>query len=162
MESLEPSAHDLTTQLGTLRQRFAGRLEAAGLQLDWHVADLPPLPWLDAPQALDILRVVQEIITHTLKHAHATQLRIAASLVQAPGQLLGQPSAVLLTLADNGQGFSLAAQPTGKGLGNIRTRLARVGAGLAVVSQPGQGVCYRICLPLELPGIDAQFNLAAR
>jgi signal transduction histidine kinase len=146
MESLEPSAHDLTTLLGTLRQRFAGRLEAAGLQLDWHIADLPPVPWLDAPQALDILRVVQEIITNTLKHAHATQLRIAAQVVHPPGQ----PSAVLLTLADNGQGFSQGAQQEGKGLGNIRTRLARIGAALGVSSQPGQGVCYRISLPLQL------------
>jgi signal transduction histidine kinase len=143
MESLEPSAHDLTTLLGTLRQRFAGRLEAAGLQLDWHIADLPPLPWLDAPQALDILRVVQEIITNTLKHAHATQLLIVAQVVHPPGQ----PSAVLLTLADNGQGFDPAAQSTGRGLGNIHTRLARVGAALEVTSQPGQGVSYRISLP---------------
>jgi signal transduction histidine kinase len=65
MESLEPSAHDLTTLLGTLRQRFAARLEAAGLHLDWHIADLPPLPWLDAHQALDLLRALQEIITNT-------------------------------------------------------------------------------------------------
>jgi signal transduction histidine kinase len=163
MESLEPTAHDLTTLLGTLRQRFAGRLEATNLHLNWDIAQLPPLPWLDAPQALDILRAVQEIITNTLKHAHATQLRITAQVVyppeqsstQLPDQPPSQPSAVLLTLADNGQGFSQGAQPEGKGLGNIRTRLARVGAGLEVTSQPGQGVCYRISLPLELPLVAA-------
>jgi signal transduction histidine kinase len=150
MESLEPTAHDLTTLLGTLRQRFAGRLEATNLHLDWYIAQLPPLPWLDAPQALDILRAVQEIITNTLKHAHATQLRIVAQVVYPAGQ----PSAVLLTLADNGQGFSQGTQQEGKGLGNIRTRLARVGAALVVSSQPGRGVCYRISLPLGQPVLN--------
>jgi signal transduction histidine kinase len=100
MESLEPTANDLTTLLGTLRQRFATRLEATNLLLEWDIAPLPPLPWLDAPQALDILRAVQEIITNTLKHAHATQLRIAAQAVYPAEQAPSQPSAVLLTLAD--------------------------------------------------------------
>lgn len=145
MESLEPSANDLTTLLGTLRQRFASRLQTAGLDLQWHIADLPALPWLDAPQALDILRVVQEIITNTLKHAQATQLRISAEVVQQTGQR----NEVLLTLKDNGQGFDVQAQNRGRGLANIRTRLERIGAVLTVTTQPGQGVHYDIRLPLR-------------
>jgi signal transduction histidine kinase len=147
MESLEPTANDLTTLLGTLRQRFANRLEGSSLRLLWDLGQLPPLPWLDAPQALDILRVVQEIITNTLKHARATEMHISASVAHAPGR----PSVVLLTLADNGRGFCQNVQDSGKGLSNIRTRIERLGAQLLVTSRLEEGLAYHIRLPLVLP-----------
>jgi signal transduction histidine kinase len=49
IDSLDPESHQLEALLGGLRYRFADRLKAAGIQLDWQVDDLPALSWLDAP-----------------------------------------------------------------------------------------------------------------
>jgi signal transduction histidine kinase len=146
MESLEPHANDLTTLLGSLRQRLAGRLEGAGIQLDWHIGNLPHLPWLDAPQALDLLRVIQEIVTNTLKHANATRMAISAN---AHADTSGA-AVVLLNLQDNGQGFDAAKESSGRGLDNICTRLARMGAGFEVGALPAGGVRYILTLPVVL------------
>lgn len=145
IESLEPIAHDLSSLLGALRYRFGDRLEAAGLTLVWQMDDLPPLAWLDAPQALDILRVVQEIVSNTLKHARATEVAISVTVGAAA------PDAapfVLLSLKDNGKGFDPHANTSGRGLKHIRARLHRIGAALTLVARQGQGVCYEIRLPI--------------
>ena len=144
MESLEPMANDLSTLLGTLRQRFADRLQISGLSMHWEIGNLPVLPWLDAPQALDILRALQEIITNILKHAQASNMYISA---RTTGDTI-HPHEVIIDIADDGQGFDASTQTKGRGLTNISTRLHRIGAKVAVNTQPGQGTAYEIRLPM--------------
>ena len=51
------------------------RLAAAGVQLDWQVqGEVPPQPWLDAPKALHLLRVVQEALVNAVRHGGATRV----------------------------------------------------------------------------------------
>ena len=145
IESLEPGAHDLAALLGALRYRFGSRLQTAGLQLRWEMGELPLLMWLDAPQALDLLRVVQEIVTNTVKHARATELKIRAAV--EPGRGF-DADVVLLVLHDNGKGFDPAHAISGRGLKHIRTRLARVNADLQLLSDQTSGTRYEIRLPL--------------
>jgi signal transduction histidine kinase len=144
MESLEPTANDLSTLLGTLRQRFADRLQISGLDMHWEIGNLPALPWLDAPQALDILRALQEIITNILKHAQASNMSISA---RTAGDKT-RPHEVIISITDDGQGFDASTQTKGRGLTNISTRLHRIGAKVEVNTQPGQGTAYEIRLPL--------------
>lgn len=132
IHSLEPIEHDLTTLLASLRQRLGKRLEAAGIALHWHMEDLPPVKWLEAPQALQILRIVQELLTNALKHARATEIRIDSRL--APTN--GQQARILLSVSDNGIGFDPAAIEHGRGLNNMQNRARRLGCSL--VFQPGQ------------------------
>lgn len=146
MESLEPSANDLSMLLGTLKQRFADRLQTSGLQIHWDIADLPVLPWLDAPQALDILRALQEIITNTLKHAKASHMYLSAGIAHETNQ----PDSVFIRIKDDGQGFDPATQTQGRGMSNIHTRLARIGARITLTNQAGQGTQYDIRLPLAV------------
>lgn len=145
IESLEPEAHDLAALLGALRYRFNSRLQTAGLQLMWEMSDLPLLPWLDAPQALDVLRVVQEIISNTLKHAQASELKIFAT-VEA-GQV-DKADVILLVLQDNGKGFDSACVNAGRGLKHIRMRLSRINANLKMCSMQDSGVRYEIRFPI--------------
>jgi signal transduction histidine kinase len=146
MESLEPSANDLSTLLGTLKQRFADRLQSSGLQIHWDIADLPVLPWLDAPQALDILRALQEIITNTLKHAKASHMYLSAGIAHE----MNQPDSVFIRIKDDGQGFDTALQTQGRGMSNIHNRLARIGAQITLISHAGQGTQYNIHLRLAV------------
>jgi signal transduction histidine kinase len=136
----------ISTLLGSLRQRLAGRLEPAGIELDWHIGNLPHLPWLDAPQALDLLRVIQEIVTNTLKHAKATRMSISAD-AQTEGSGL---QAVLLSIQDNGQGFDTSSPSLGNGMINIRGRLKRMGTYFEISTSLDSGVRYAIRLPVVL------------
>ena len=79
IDSLDPESRQLEALLGGLRYRFADRLKAAGIQLDWQVDDLPALPWLDAPQALELLRVIHALVGHAIAEEGARHLRLAAS-----------------------------------------------------------------------------------
>lgn len=141
IDSLEPIGHDLVTLLATLRYRLGKRLEAAGLQLEWQVDDLPPLPWLDATAALQVLRIVQEALTNILKHAKARRVTIA---------LKKTGDAVEVHIDDDGVGFDTSAAsdaPTGsKGLRNLRKRAQSLGGDVTFASQPG-----RTCVTLMLP-----------
>lgn len=123
IDSLDEQERDPLALLGSLRFRMAPRFAALGLELRWQVADdLGPLPQLDAAGALDLLRIVQEALANALKHsgAQVVCMRLAA-----------EPGAVCVSVLDDGRGFSPAATTaTGRGLGHMRARAARLGATL--------------------------------
>ncbi|GAA0770906.1 sensor histidine kinase [Ideonella azotifigens] len=140
IDSLEPIGHDLITLLALLRHRLGRRLEAAGLQLAWEVDDLPPLNWLYPPDALQILRAVQEVLTNVLKHAGAQHIRIATLQ-------LGDRVEVLIE--DDGCGFDTEEAPRGRGLRHLAQRAARLGGEVHIDSAPGRGTRVRLHLPLQ-------------
>ena len=80
IDSLEPVESDLLVVLGNLRYRIEPRLNAAGIELEWAVSDIPPLAWLDAENVRNVLRIVQEAFTNTLKHAAATRITLSTAI----------------------------------------------------------------------------------
>ncbi|HEY9108282.1 MAG TPA: sensor histidine kinase [Roseateles sp.] len=138
IDSLEPLEHDLATLLATLRNRVGRRLEGAGLALEWQMADMPPLPWLEPAQALQVLRLVQEAITNVVKHARARTLRVSAGPVG---------DALEVCIADDGGGFDPATAGAGQGLPGMRKRALALGAELHVDAAPGAGCRVRLRLP---------------
>ncbi len=142
IDSLEPIEDDLATLLGTLRLRLAPRLQAAGVALEWSVSDeLPPLAWLDPPAALQVLRIVQELIGNALRHARATRLTLS---------LRYQGDALEVDLVDDGCGFDVESPPrAGRGLSNLRARAATLRARLRIDSAKGRGTRAVLSLPLQ-------------
>jgi signal transduction histidine kinase len=118
IDSLEPIGQDLVTLLATLRYRLGRRLEQAGLKLEWLVADLPALPWLDAVTALQVLRIIQEALTNVIKHAGARTIRIATDVAGAEVQV---------RISDDGVGFDGNIASGGRGLMNMRRRAEQLG-----------------------------------
>lgn len=139
IDSLEPLEHDLATLLATLRTRVGRRLESAGLTLEWHMADMPPLPWLEPAQALQVLRLIQEAMTNVIKHAQARTLSLSARQ---------EGDALEVRIEDDGCGFDLAAASAGHGLASMRQRAQVLGAALCWDSTAGRGT--RVCLRLPL------------
>lgn len=143
IDSLEPIGRDLVTLLATLRYRLGRRLEAAGLRLDWCVGDLPPLPWLDAVSALQVLRIVQEALTNVIKHARASSVTIATTQ-QAEG--------VCVTVADDGSGCAAGdvtgVNGGGRGLSNMRRRAEQLGGRIEMASD-SSGTRIALYLPLD-------------
>lgn len=150
VDSLEPVEGDLPSLLGNLRYRLTPQLREAGITVEWEVSELPPLDWLRAPQALHVLRIVQEALSNVIQHAGADCVRLST---QARTDEAGEPERVEIRIADNGKGFARAAsnQPHGgKGLDNMRYRAEALGGRLRVQSRPGAGTDVCIELPVRV------------
>lgn len=129
--------------LGSLRFRLAPRLQAAGVQLDWQVlGDIAPQAWLDAPNALHLLRIVQEAVTNAVRHGHATRVLLRV-------EPLGQ--GVCVAIIDNGVGLGQPGPQGGHGLDNMRRRAQVLGATLSVQPHPDGGTAVTLSKPADWP-----------
>jgi signal transduction histidine kinase len=141
IDSLEPLDGDLISVLATLRFRLGKRLELAGIGLEWDMQDLPALSWLGPPQALQLMRIVQEVLTNVLKHAHATQMQISAHRSGA---------FIEVCITDNGCGFDAATTQSGRGLRHLAQRAASLDGSIVIESRPGSGTTVRLLLPIAV------------
>lgn len=137
IDSLEPVDNDLAALLATLRFRLGQKLDAAGIQLDWRVQDLPPLAWLGPSEALQVMRIVQEALANVVKHARARRVRLTAEQV-------GEQ--IELCISDDGEGFDTSAPQPGRGLHLLAKRAAEIGGDLSIESTPGSGTTLRLRL----------------
>lgn len=127
-ELRESSALDLRAALDELLSgvpNLAIRLEMpADLRVD------------DAARAETLLRVAQEVITNTLRHADASELLIRLHL---EGERLH------LDARDNGRGAALLQ--AGNGLRGLKERVQALGGQFAFDSAPGAGFSVQLELP---------------
>lgn len=140
IDSLEPAAQDVVSLLATIRYRLGHRLAAAELKLDWQINDLPALPWFEPPDALNLLRLVQEALVNVLKHAKASRVLVTTSF-------LG--SSVEVLIQDNGCGYDPKSVSLGRGTPSQFKRAERLGGTLKINSTLGQGTAVRLLLPLN-------------
>jgi len=103
--------------------------------------DLPGIT-LEAEKRHELFLVFKEVLNNIIKHAGASEVRIS---------LEWQEQAILLTIEDNGRGFSPADSPQakGNGLSNMQNRLQRVNGRVEVHTEPGKGTRVEILLPLN-------------
>jgi signal transduction histidine kinase/ligand-binding sensor domain-containing protein len=98
------------------------------------------------PQEMEqhLLRIAQEAVTNTVKHAHAHQVRIRLAMAQRKLSLL---------VADDGQGFeqtdAFSALGGHFGLLGMRERAERLGGDLQLHSEPGSGTEVEVTVPLS-------------
>lgn len=140
IDSLEPVGHDLVSLLATMRYRLGKRLQLSGLKLEWDVHDLPALPWLEPPDALHVLRLLQEALNNIVKHAHARRVRFVTR---------DHSSYVEIRVEDDGNGFDIETVRHGRGLKSQIKRAKKLGGKLRVESSVGVGTRVSLRLPLE-------------
>ncbi len=163
--------------LATWRNRWDARLAAVGLALVWEIDGAIEGVVLPEDTVLQLMRMVQEAVTNTVKHANASHITVNAGLAHsdAGGRLLH------LQVCDNGQGMADApelaahagaappapASPassatattsttstisitTQRGLRHIAHRASAIGAQCEVrsLAAPAHGVCVRVSLPV--------------
>lgn len=141
IDSMEPVEADLLLLLATLRFRLGPRLERTGIVLRWEAQDVPPLDWLDPGNALHILRILQEAFTNIIKHAQATEIRVATAVA-------GDYASV--TITDNGCGFVVEEGLTrgGSGLSNQQRRAQAI-SGQVSWQSSAAGTCFSLRLPIK-------------
>lgn len=143
IDSLDPLSDDLLALLGNFRWRYDRRLKAAGIHLLWQVEDVPKLEGYSSRDLFDLLRIVQETFSNTLKHGQASQIQFQVMWAAASGH-------IVLKIHDNGVGHSLEQPTRGRGMEHIRTRAK--GIGLTVEFGPGpsrQGFGITVQIPLK-------------
>ena len=140
VDALAVSDGDLTLLLANLRHRLGARLAAAGLVLDWQLADVPLVPNLAGTGGRELVRIVQEALSNIVQHAQATRVRVITQL--EPG---GQ--AVSLVIADNGRGMPIELSQ-GQGLRNMRKRAQRISAEISWGVAGEAGTVLRLVLPI--------------
>jgi ligand-binding sensor domain-containing protein/signal transduction histidine kinase len=92
-----------------------------------------------------LLRIAQEAVSNTLKHAHARRVEITLSM---------EARALRLVVSDDGCGFDPETVASGAhfGLAGMRERARLIAAQLEVARAPSGGTAVTVCLPLEEAG----------
>ena len=145
IDSLEPLGHDLVSLLATMRYRLGKRLQAGGLTLEWDVQDLPSLDWLEPPDALHVLRILQEALSNVLKHSRAIKVRMVTRF---------HGSYVEIRVEDDGLGFDVDNAQPGRGLRSQQRRAARLGGTLHIDASPGGGTRLSLLLPVSRDKVE--------
>ena len=113
------------------------RVSGAGLPVRLHVeGDAFPLP-----RAIDLsaYRIVQEALTNSLKHAHASHADVTIRY---------RPDAVEIEVVDDGRGAA-TSNGLGRGLVGVRERVKIYGGDMNAGNAPGGGFVLSARLPLE-------------
>ncbi|MFD2175993.1 ATP-binding protein [Veronia pacifica] len=127
--------------LGQWRTRIDPVLDAAGIVLHWDVDINDEEIYFTAQQKLDLLRILQEVMTNTIKHAQA------ADRVSFRCRL--ETEKMTLNIEDNGRGDNtLTANPNGYGLASIQSRIERLG-GDYVFERDDTRTITRVSIPLR-------------
>jgi signal transduction histidine kinase len=107
----------------------------AGAPIELRIAAPPALGAVAAGQ---VFRIAQEALQNALRHAEAE--RIELRLEDGGGRLL-------LTVADDGNGFDPSAPRRRLGLTSMEERAAELGGRLLIDARPGEGTTVRLEVP---------------
>ena len=122
----------LFTALDGLLKRMS---DGTSLTADFRIEGEPRLISADCEEAL--LRVTQESLTNTIKHARARNFQASLSF---------RPTDIQLRLVDDGRGFEVGKETDGFGLIGMKERVTQIGGQFSVHSQAGEGAEILVCL----------------
>ncbi len=127
-------SHDLTPPLlehSPLADLIENLLDPWHQKMDIaYQTDIRTTDALSPQQKLQMLRVVQELLTNIIKHAQAE--KVTVHLRQSANMLC-------LCVTDNGKGFDTAQLAKGLGLNSMELRMQYLNAKHKVKSAPGKG-----------------------
>jgi len=140
VRALRAEALETETLPNALRKTLTQTTRDTGLQTHFYLEG-DPLPLPDDLQ-LNLLRISQEAVTNTLRHAQATQLDLTLGFT---------PEHIQLRIVDNGSGFDTASLDTvaGFGLVGMRERAARFYGTLKLRSNSDIGTTIDIVIPFS-------------
>ena len=89
----------------------------------------------------NILLIVKEAMNNIAKYSNAQNAKVS---------LLQQEKNIILTIRDNGRGFSNPDALNGNGLGNMQQRSKDLGGVCKILSEPEKGVCITCTFPITI------------
>lgn len=138
--SIDPR-HDSFDDVLTYMKEFAQEMfDMKGIAYSFSSA--AELTSLELPVEVrrNLLLLYKEAVNNVVKHSRCTEAR--AEIASRDGELV-------LSVSDNGIGFSDPEGGSGHGIANMRTRAAAVGARFSITSSEGRGTYVEVILPYE-------------
>lgn len=114
----------LTNSVQSFAQSF---IESTNIQVTFSVDETIKM---EAKTKLQIYRVIQEALHNIQKHSEATKVDI---------QIFKQDNKVIISIDDDGKGFSFDNIKYGKGLNNMKMRIESINGIFEISSQPNRG-----------------------
>jgi two-component system sensor histidine kinase DevS len=155
VEELDRVIRDLRNYIfglepGVLAERQLGRALEDMVEEFQHRTGVVAIAEIDphaagalAQDAAEVVQLVREALSNVGRHAAAATCRV--SLNRDP-----DADVVQLEIDDDGRGFDeTVVKGTGRGLGNLRQRTARLGGRAEIVSVPGEGTTVRVAIPVQ-------------
>lgn len=145
---LRPSALDDLGLIPALRWYLKEYQVRWNIEVDCSITGLHDR--LPAEIETTIYRIIQEALTNTARHAHATHVRVT---------LKEQGEHIHITIQDNGRGFDQDAlmktpwQERGLGLAGMRERATLLKGSLTIHTCPGGGTTIDVIIPRTLPAM---------
>lgn len=135
--ALRPNDKEYADLVGQLSASVEQLTVSTLLQIQIQVIGVPRL--LPPEIGKNVLRIGQEAMTNTLKHAQATTLSIRLTYTETEVELCVQ---------DDGRGFSPRVDTGGFGLISMSERADRISGQLTIHSQLGQGteICIQVAV----------------
>jgi signal transduction histidine kinase len=127
--------HDLTRKM----REHAEEVFAAGeTELTFAGPDATRDVRLSVDMRRDIYLIFKEAINNAARHADCSRVNVG---FRAEGTRL------ILSIADDGEGFDASAEGDGNGLVSMRNRAKRLTAKFDITSRPGEGTTVRLEVP---------------
>ncbi|HET9410816.1 MAG TPA: GAF domain-containing sensor histidine kinase [Candidatus Dormibacteraeota bacterium] len=92
-----------------------------------------------SPHSHELVQLTREALSNVVRHAGASHAWVRLEL---------DDSSAVLTVEDDGVGFSTRGVPAGNGLRNMRERVLALGGALKLTSRKGKGTLLRFTVPL--------------
>ena len=146
VDSLDPLEGDILALFGNLRHRLEPDLTRAGLEVRWEAGECPPLAWMDPPNALQFLRIMQEAVSNVIAHSGASEIKFSCMPVTHEGR-----DGLCISVSDNGCGIAVTDRPgeTGRGLRSMQARAEMLGGWFTTAGAVGIGFSNTLWLPIE-------------
>ena len=138
--SVNPENDDLESLANFVCQLTERLCEAAGIRCRIHSSALPGRRRVTSEVRHNLTLAVKEAVHNAVKHARGTEITVQIEF--ADPQLI-------ITVADNGQGFDPASIVPGHGLANMRRRTELIGGTLSVESSSGTKIRFSVPIPAD-------------
>lgn len=125
-QGLEQGLSDLKEQLESTNQ----------VKVELETGSIDEL--INHKAATQLFRVIQELVTNSLRHGQADEISI---------QFTAHENEINLMVEDNGKGFNPATREEGLGTKSIQYRISGLGGTVRYDSQPGKGATAIIEIP---------------
>lgn len=125
-----------------IKERCFSPLASANIRLHWGVTSIPEHLFIDPALALDLIRIMQEILNNAIKHGAPTQLSCISEVEQ-------QTLKITVTNSGGSELEQTRCPTPGHGLLNIRKRIAKFPDGVFELTPIATGACAVFVFTLE-------------
>ncbi|MDQ6471610.1 sensor histidine kinase [Flavobacterium sp. LHD-80] len=113
--------------------------EASKIEIAFTTYPKSAINEMDETVQIETFKIVQELLTNTIKHARATKIEVQLNLIENYLNILFE---------DNGVGFNVENYAPGIGIINLEARIEKLNGTFALDSKPKRGTIANIEIPV--------------